>query len=122
MKEDIKEILMGIIYTPDGKPNPLFLGGEINPKLDRIDEAVMDIIRATNNPQNKKYCYWSVQDAEHMFNQMKHDEDKFPDVEYTDELGEAIMDLVERRFDAEYGVAWHNIESAIDEIMEDYES
>ncbi len=122
MKEDIKEILMGIIYTPDGKPNPLFLGGEINPKLDRIDEAVMDIISVTNKPQNKKYCYWSVQDAEHMFNQMKHDEDKFPDVEYTDELGEEIMDLVERRFDAEYGVAWYNIESAIEEIMKDYES
>jgi len=119
MQEEIKKALLSIIYTPDGKPNPLFLGGEINPKLDRIDEAVMDIIRAINKPQNKTFCGWSVIDAEHMFRQMQDDEDKFPDIEYTDELGEVIMDLVERRFDASYGVTWDSIEYAIEEIVEE---
>ena len=120
MQEDIKKALMGIIYTPDGKPNPLFLGGSIDPKLDRIDECVRQIIDITKKPQNKSYCGWSVMDAEHMFRQMQQDEGKFPDVEYTDELGEDIMDLVERRFDASYGVTWDSIECAIEEIMEDY--
>ena len=116
LKDDIEKILMGIIYTPDGKPNPLFLGGEIDPKLDRIDKAVMDIIRATNKPENKKYCSWGVMDAEHMFEQLQGD-GKYLDVEYTDELGEDIMNLVEKRFDASYGVTWDSIEYAIEEIL-----
>jgi len=119
MQEEIKKALMGVIYTPDGKPNPLFLGGSIDPKLDRIDECVQQIIDINNKPQNKKYCYWSVIDAKHTFNQMKEDEGMFADIEYTDELGEEIMDLVEDRFDANYGVTWDSIRDAILEILGD---
>lgn len=118
MQEEIKKALMGIIYTPDGKPNPLFLGGGIEPKLDRIDECVQEIINITNKPQNKKYCSWSIVDAEHMFKQLQED-GKYTNIEYTDELGEDIMNLVEDRFDANYGVTWENLEYAIEEILGD---
>jgi len=64
----------------------------------------------------KPYCYWSVLDAEHMLEQM-HSEGKFTDQVYTDDFGIAVLDLVERRFDAEYGVTWEHIESATEEIL-----
>lgn len=74
-----------------------------------------------NRPHRKLYCGWMIEDAEHMFKQMQVDEGKFKDVEYTIELGEEIMDLVDNRFDADYGVTWDSIRYAIEEIMEDYE-
>lgn len=66
--------------------------------------------------QYKPYCYWSILDVEHTVEQL-HQEDKFTDISYTEDLGEAVMDLVERRFDCEYGVTWDHVESATEEIL-----
>jgi hypothetical protein len=123
MKEEIRKAISDLIYTPDAKPRTTFVDGSpLETKLALIDETVTRVLKIINNPQRKLYCGWMVEDAEHMFRQMQVDEGRFPDVEYTDELGEEIMDLVERRFDASYGVAWDSIESAIEEVMERYES
>ena len=62
------------------------------------------------------YCYWSVLDVEDMLDRF-HEEDKFTDISYTEDLGKAVMDLIERRFDAEYGVTWDNIEYTTEEIL-----
>ena len=121
MREEIKKAITDLIYTADAKPRTTFTDGSpLETKLQLIDDAVNNILSVIES-QPKKYCYWSVIDAEHMFHQMQEDEGKFLDVEYTDDLGEEIMDLVERRFDAEYGVTWDSIRYAIEEIMEDYE-
>jgi len=120
MREEIKKAIQSVVYTADAKPRLTFTDGSpLEDKLALINDTVDKVMKTINNPQRKLYCGWMVADAEHMFKQMQ-DEDKYLDVEYTDELGQEIMDLVERRFDAEYGVAWYNIESAIEEIMEDY--
>jgi len=64
----------------------------------------------------KPYCYWSVLDVEDMLDRF-HEEDKFTDISYTEDLGKAVMDLVERRFDADYGVTWDNIEYTTKQIL-----
>ena len=51
-----------------------------------------------------------------MLEQMQED-DRFTDIDYTDDFGEAVMNLVDRRFDAEYGVCWESVENAIEEII-----
>ena len=63
------------------------------------------------------YCYWTVLDVELTFKQMQSD-GKFKGVKYTDEFGCDVMDLVSKRFDAEYGVTWDSLEYAIEEIIE----
>jgi hypothetical protein len=119
MREEIKKVITDLLYTGDAKPRTTFTDGSpLEDKLALIDDTVTKVFEVINKPTNKKYCYWSVMDAEHMFRQMQEDEGKFTDVEYTDELGVEIMDLVERRFDASYGVSWDSIEYAIEEIME----
>ena len=70
-----------------------------------------------NVMNTKPYCYWSVLDVELMLEQMQSD-GKFKGIKYTDEFGYDVMELVDKRFDAEYGVSLYNIESAIEEIIE----
>ena len=70
-----------------------------------------------NVMKTKPYCYWSVLDVELMLEQMQSD-GKFKDIEYTDEFGYDVMNLVEKRFDAEYGVTWDSLEYAMEEIIE----
>jgi hypothetical protein len=119
MREEIRKAIQSVVYTADAKPRTIFTDGSpLEDKLAIIDDAVNKVLDIINNPLRKLYCGWTVGDAEHMFRQMQEDEDKFPDVEYTDELGQEIMDLVDRRFDAEYGVTWYSIEYAIEEVLE----
>ena len=123
MRQEIKKAITDLIYTGDAKPRTIFTDGSpIKDKLELIEQAVDKVLKVINEPQRKLYCGWMISDVEHMFRQMQVDDGKFTNIEYTDELGEDVMNLVERRFDAEYGVAWYNIQSAIEEIMEDYES
>ena len=70
-----------------------------------------------NVMNTKPYCYWSVLDVELMLDQM-HSEGKFEGIKYTDQFGLDVMELVDKRFDAEYGVTWDSLESAIEEIIE----
>ena len=123
MREEIKKTITDLIYTADAKPRTTFTDGSpLEDKLELIEQAVDKVFKVINDPQRRLYCGWMIADVEHMFRQMQVDDGKFTNVEYTDELGEDVMNLVERRFDAEYGVSWYNIESAIEDIMEDYES
>ena len=123
MRQEIKKVITDLIYTGDAKPRTTFTDGSpLEDKLELIEQAVDKVFKEINKPQRRLYCGWMIADVEHMFRQMQVDDGKFINIEYTDELGEAVMDLVERRFDAEYGVSWYNIESAIEEVMEDYES
>ena len=121
MRQEIKKVITDLIYTADAKPRTTFTDGSpLEDKLELIEQAVDKVFKEINKPQRRLYCGWMIGDVEHMFRQMQVDDGKFTNIEYTDELGEDVMNLVERRFDAEYGVAWYNIESAIEEIMEDY--
>ena len=67
---------------------------------------------------NEPYCFWSVLDVEVMLEQF-HEDEKFTDISYTEDLGEAVMDLIERRFDANHGVTWDTLRNAIEEIIEE---
>jgi uncharacterized FlaG/YvyC family protein len=117
MREEIRKAISDVVYTADAKPRLTFTdGSSVEKKLALIDDAVNKVMKTINNPQRKLYCGWMIEDAEHKFKEMQED-DKYLDIEYTDELGEVIMDLVERRFDASYGVTWDSIEYAIEEIL-----
>ena len=120
MRQEIKKVITDLIYTGDAKPRTTFTDGSpLEDKLELIEQTVDKVFKVINNPQRKLYCGWMIADVEHMFRQMQVDEGKFTNIEYTDELGEDVMDLVERRFDAEYGVTWDSITDAILEILGD---
>ena len=65
-----------------------------------------------NVMNTKPYCYWSVLDVELMLEQIQSD-GKFKGIKYTDEFGLDVMELVDKRFDATYGVTWDSLEYAI---------
>ena len=120
MRQEIKKVITDLIYTGDAKPRTTFTDGSpLEDKLELIEQTVDKVFKVINNPQRKLYCGWMIADVEHMFRQMQVDEGKFTNIEYTDELGEDVMNLVERRFDAEYGVTWDSITDAILEILGD---
>jgi|19_taG_2_1085344.scaffolds.fasta_scaffold12020_3 hypothetical protein len=86
-------------------------------RTEKIQKA-KDLLRSEGYHimDTEPYCYWSVLDVEDMLDRF-HEEDKFTDISYTEDLGKAVMDLIERRFDAEYGVTWDNIEYTTEEIL-----
>ena len=45
-KSEVKKVLMELIYTPDAKPR--FVGGDVNEKLKRIDDAVDKLVEMAN--------------------------------------------------------------------------
>jgi hypothetical protein len=121
LKDEISKIIMGVVYTADGKPNPLFLGGKIDPKLDRIDEAVESVLKAIDKSEPRKICYWTAQDVEQAlewFNEDRIELGKEP-IEYTEEFGDHVLDMVEDCFDANYGVDWDSFRNAIEEAIKD---
>ena len=67
---------------------------------------------------NEPYCFWSVLDVEVMLEQF-HEDEKFTDKVYTDDFGIAVLELIQRRFDANYGVTWDTLRDAIEEIIEE---
>ena len=67
--------------------------------------------------KTKPYCYWSVLDVELMLD-LSQCKGKFKGIKYTDQFGLDVMELVDKRFDAEYGVTWYSLEYAIEEIIE----
>jgi|AntRauTorckE6833_2_1112554.scaffolds.fasta_scaffold00625_26 hypothetical protein len=47
-KDEIREVVLDLVYTPDAKPrflNGNWCGGEVSDKLIRIDEAVDKILK-----------------------------------------------------------------------------
>lgn len=58
-KDEIKQILIDMVYTADAKPrfiNEKWCGGDVNDKLNHIDEAV-DRILATFEPSPEDIAY-----------------------------------------------------------------
>ena len=61
-------------------------------------------------------CSWSAEDVKAHFENMKKDEmstNILPD-ELTEDQISNILDYIEKRFDAEYGVTWNTVEWAIE--------
>jgi hypothetical protein len=52
MKEQIKNILLNLLYTPNAKPR--FVGGNINDKIVYIDEAVIQLEKLLYSSENEE--------------------------------------------------------------------
>lgn len=92
-KDEIKQILIDCIYTADAKPrfiNDNWIGGSVNTKLKRIDEAVDKIIKSFKpTPQDKAYeilCTDENYDLDDMINLIQ-EQDKID--------GDMMIDWVE---------------------------
>lgn len=68
-------------------------------------------------PEERKICYWTLADVEHVVDEYNEDDDNEP-IEYTDELGHEVLDIVEDRFDANYGVSWDDLRNALEEVID----
>ena len=74
------------------------------------------------NPEERKICYWTLADVEHVVdeqNEWNEDEEDFTPIEYSDELGHRVLDIVEDRFDANYGVDWDSLRDALKEAQDE---
>ena len=91
-------------------------------------EQVLDAIEEQLKKEPRKICYWTAEDVEHQMRQINHDRIDFgqEQVELTDDDKNAILDRIEDNFDANYGINWESIESAIinylDEIEDEIET
>jgi hypothetical protein len=105
----------------------LNLGNSKEQSKGRGMEQVLDAIEEQLKKEPRKICYWTAQDVEHQMRQINHDRIDFgqEQVELTDDDKNAILDI-EDNFDANYGIAWDSIESAIinylDEIEDEIET
>ena len=106
----------------------LNLGNSKEQSKGRGMEQVLDAIEEQLKKEPRKICYWTAQDVEHQMRQINHDRIDFGQehVELTDDDKNAILDRIEDNFDANYGIAWDSIESAIinylDEIEDEIET
>jgi hypothetical protein len=106
----------------------LNLGNSKEQSKGRGMEQVLDAIEEQLKKEPRKICYWTAQDVEHQMRQINHDRIDFgqEQVELTDDDKNAILDRIEDNFDANYGIAWDSIESAIinylDEIEDEIET
>ena len=70
----------------------------------------------TKKVEERRICSWSAEDVKAHFENMKKDEmstNILPD-ELTEDQISNILDYIEKRFDAEYGVTWNTVEWAIE--------
>ena len=72
------------------------------------------------NPEKRKICYWTAQDVITVVDWHNEDEDNADDqIEFTDGLADAVLDLVQDRFDANYGVTWDDLQNALKDVRSD---
>lgn len=101
----------------------LNLGNSKEQSKGRGMEQVLDAIEEQLKKEPRKICYWTAEDVEHQMRQINHDRIDFgqEQVELTDDDKNAILDRIEDNFDANYGIAWDSIESAIIDYLDEIE-
>lgn len=81
-------------------------------EMSKFDGLVQADLQEKRN--ERKICWWSIADVEHIVNEHNEDEDNSDDqIEFSDELGHTVLDIVEDRFDANYGVDWDSLRDAL---------
>ena len=113
MKDDIKKAIIDLIYTADAKPRATFTDGSpLEKKIQLIDEAVDKVLNVINS-QPRIICGWSVEDVEHKVSEINSQRNEQGKIKLSDDDKNAILDMVEENFDANYGVTWDSINYAI---------
>jgi hypothetical protein len=70
------------------------------------------------NPQERRICFWTAIDVKTVVDWHNEDEDNADNqIEFTDGLADAVLDLVEDRFDANYGVTWEDLQKALNDLQ-----
>ena len=82
---------------------------------DIILAKTMNIITVVK-PQPRKICYWSGVDVKMKVDEL-NDSSEYK-IDCTDGFINAVLDVVEDRFDANYGTTWEHIEEAIIYVVE----
>lgn len=115
MENEIRRVITNLIYTADAKPRRTFTDGSpLEKKLALINEAVRNILILVEEP--RKICYWSGVDVKMKVDEL-NDSSEYK-IDCTDGFINAVLDVVEDRFDANYGVTWEHIEDAIIHVVE----
>ena len=85
---------------------------------DIILAKTMNIISVVK-PQSRKICYWSGVDVKMKLDEFNDSREwEIDKIKCTDGFINAVLDVVEDRFDANYGVTWEHIEEAIIDVWE----
>jgi len=83
---------------------------------DIILANTMNIITVVK-PQPRKICYWSGVDVKMKVDELNDSSSEYK-IECTDGFINAVLDVVEDRFDANYGTTWEDVEEAIIYVVE----
>lgn len=131
MESWIEQLLPIIKEYKDGSNEPLdgddvdelckIIKAKINLNEGNITEVeyndILDSPRG--NISNRIICGWSLIDVYDGVTQLKQDDTIDVDFECTDDFAHAVLDLIERRFDATIGVTWDTLFDAIIEIKDE---
>ena len=121
--ENIREIAQAV------KDHLISLAIEDNLPLDMNELKVSDIediilaktmnIITVGKPQPIKICYGSGVDVKMKVDELNDSREwEIDKIKCTDGFINAVLDVVEDRFDANYGVTWEHIEEAIIDVWE----
>jgi len=83
---------------------------------DIILAKTMNIITVVK-PQPRKICYWSGVDVKMKVDELNDSSSEYK-IDCTDGFINAVLDVVEDRFDANYGTTWEDVEDAIIHVVE----
>lgn len=120
MREEIKKAITDLIYTADAKPRTTFTDGSpLETKLALIDDAVGKVLNIIHS-QPRKICWWSAEDIDSQMANINSDRIDFGQetIKLTDADKDAILDMIEDQFDANYGVTWDSVNDAIIDYLD----
>jgi len=123
MKDEIKKAITDLIYTADAKPRTTFTDGSpLEKKIQLIDDAVTKVLNIINS-QPRKICWWSIEDVESQMRQINLDRIDFGQepIHLTRDDKNAILDMIEEGFDANYGITWDSVNDAIIDYLDEIE-
>ena len=111
----VKDHLISLIgSTGDNLPLDM---NELNVSdIEDIIAKTMNIITVVK-PQPRKICYWSGVDVKMKVDELNDSSSEYK-IDCTDGFINAVLDVVEDRFDANYGTTWEDVEEAIIYVVE----
>jgi len=76
------------------------------------------ILQFVEENQMRKICWWSKLDVQTEVNNRNEDLPTDGQIEFTDDLADAVLDHMEENGDAGIGFSWDNISDALDYVLE----
>ena len=85
------------------------------------DELKRRIAKAISDNSTRKICWWSAEDVKVALGWVNERRtlDKLDPIPFTEDMGDTVLDKLENRFDASYGLTWDDVEDCLIDVLDD---